>query len=36
MKLAKYGHSAVYLPDGHDVGDLSETDFNNTFQRYKQ
>lgn len=31
-KLAKFGDKAVYLPPGRDVGDLSETEFLQTFK----
>lgn len=31
-KLAAYGNSSILLPEGYDVGDLPETDFNDIFK----
>lgn len=36
MKLAKFGDSALFLPTGHDVGDLSEEQFMDVFGKYLQ
>lgn len=33
-KLAKYGSSTVLLPDGHDVGSLSEESFLSIFNQF--
>lgn len=33
-KLAKYGDKRVFLPEGHDIGDLPEHDFQQVFKEF--
>ena len=36
QKLARYGDKRVLLPEGHDVGDLPESDFQQLFTEWKR